>query len=984
MFKRAKADILGSHTSARPQCVLPEAIYASNKTIKLIDNISKSLHANLQTIKMMTEQLSCCSRYLEQEFVAIASNDSSFETLKINNITRPHIQHSDIQQSSSTQQVNVNSIISKIDAFYVILVQIHSFMREHAAKNPIRQILQHVLTSQSIVLFSNQISALAEVRGSPPLIEQYNISAAIQQDSSQLFCLLQTHGSLKNIQSQFMDTLVDIERTLQTQCVDFPPDSRLYLKSLLISERSSIISRCGRALAPHRIWEIERSDIQFVYNNESSTFAVLYETRLGTVYKAIWGNRNVAIQMINGVYSQDAVDTIVSEIDHAHLLDHPNIVKIWRVCLNTDSPFLVMPLMKMDLTKFLRCNSMTSMETRVGFLLDIAKGLAYLHSQPIPILQGELRASGVLYGYDDKIAISDSGISRTISLSTNAATSMSKSALAMNSSELSKRYYASHRWVAPERYYQNYCQHPASDIFSFGMTAYEILTGWIPFHHERDEEVIAQWISKGIRPYIPCYSNADGGNVTSTVWQIVTDAWHADIRQRPTAWDIVERLENVMTYGFLDHEDEMHFSKHATMSNIEVRVHDGSSGCGKDEPSVSSMASVATNAMSISAIISPSSAEFFSDSDARNSSISNKDGDKIIMPNAWSTTATTTFASAIRDDNYNNLNQLGAFQDCHPIISTPQPPSQSNCSLANLPTSNISDIQILVDSLPNWTAQMGINSQTPLSKQHKLYIICNASGNIIKLRLGAKMIHGVISPHLGKLKQLQILRLGNNGIGGQIPASIGDLNHLCELDLFKNNLTGNIPKEIGNLTKLSELSLYQNDLQGAIPTEIGKLVNLTELNLSTNNLSGHIPHELGNLTKLNKLNLYNNQLTGEIPRLGNLKRLCHLGLYENRLSGRFPIDVCLLVNLTKLNLYSNQLVGSMPGEIGNLTNLVELKINYNQLSGSIPPEIGRLSRLSVLVLSSNRFSGAVPCEIIQLARLQKFSYRQREVKRRKE
>ncbi|OAJ41571.1 hypothetical protein BDEG_25146 [Batrachochytrium dendrobatidis JEL423] len=863
----------------------------------------------------------------------------------------------DIQQSSSTQQVNVNSIISKIDAFYVILVQIHSFMREHAAKNPIRQILQHVLTSQSIVLFSNQISALAEVRGSPPLIEQYNISAAIQQDSSQLFCLLQTHGSLKNIQSQFMDTLVDIERTLQTQCVDFPPDSRLYLKSLLISERSSIISRCGRALAPHRIWEIERSDIQFVYNNESSTFAVLYETRLGTVYKAIWGNRNVAIQMINGVYSQDAVDTIVSEIDHAHLLDHPNIVKIWRVCLNTDSPFLVMPLMKMDLTKFLRCNSMTSMETRVGFLLDIAKGLAYLHSQPIPILQGELRASGVLYGYDDKIAISDSGISRTISLSTNAATSMSKSALAMNSSELSKRYYASHRWVAPERYYQNYCQHPASDIFSFGMTAYEILTGWIPFHHERDEEVIAQWISKGIRPYIPCYSNADGGNVTSTVWQIVTDAWHADIRQRPTAWDIVERLENVMTYGFLDHEDEMHFSKHATMSNIEVRVHDGSSGCGKDEPSVSSMASVATNAMSISAIISPSSAEFFSDSDARNSSISNKDGDKIIMPNAWSTTATTTFASAIRDDNYNNLNQLGAFQDCHPIISTPQPPSQSNCSLANLPTSNISDIQILVDSLPNWTAQMGINSQTPLSKQHKLYIICNASGNIIKLRLG------------------------NNGIGGQIPASIGDLNHLCELrDLFKNNLTGNIPKEIGNLTKLSELSLYQNDLQGAIPTEIGKLVNLTELNLSTNNLSGHIPHELGNLTKLNKLNLYNNQLTGEIPRLGNLKRLCHLGLYENRLSGRFPIDVCLLVNLTKLN----QMDGSMRTEIGNLTNLVELKINYNQLSGSIPPEIGRLSRLSVLVLSSNRFSGAVPCEIIQLARLQKFSYRQREVKRRKE
>ena len=116
------------------------------------------------------------------------------------------------------------------------------------------------------------------------------------------------------------------------------------------------------------------------------------------------------------------VEAFVRECRLMSTLRHPHVVQFIGVCYLAGStlPSLIMERLDTSLHEMLESVPDIALTTKLSVLLDVARGLLYLHGQTPPIIHRDLTARNVLLNYSSLVAkITDMGVARIVSLQSN-------------------------------------------------------------------------------------------------------------------------------------------------------------------------------------------------------------------------------------------------------------------------------------------------------------------------------------------------------------------------------------------------------------------------------------------------------------------------------------------------------------------------------------------------------------------------------------
>src|SRR3989442_15992990 len=105
----------------------------------------------------------------------------------------------------------------------------------------------------------------------------------------------------------------------------------------------------------------------------------------------------------------------------------------------------------------------------------------------------------------------------------------------MESKDDDNKYYGIISYMAPE-ILRGKKYTTSSDIYSFGMIMWELMTGRRPFWDETHDIDLIIEICDGLRP--PIVTTAPDGYI-----ELMQECWHPDPKKRPTANDIIERID---------------------------------------------------------------------------------------------------------------------------------------------------------------------------------------------------------------------------------------------------------------------------------------------------------------------------------------------------------------------------------------------------------------------------------------------------------
>jgi hypothetical protein len=249
----------------------------------------------------------------------------------------------------------------------------------------------------------------------------------------------------------------------------------------------------------------------------------------GTVFKAKWGNKKVAVKSCNGnLLEHGAAEVKIL----ASLPNHPYVLKFFGVAVSEDKmSSLIVTELAFDGSLFAALHGKKreepSDERRLRWASQVAEGMEYLHSKNI--IHRDLKSPNVLLSRGVAI-IGDFGTARELS-KTCTPTGQA----------------GTFRWMAPEiaaevehTKIDNKC-----DVFSYGMILYEIFALQLPFAEIENDIKVCWKIMHGERPPIPA-------RAPSFLHPLIQDCWNSKPAARPPFEKIVTAIQ---TESYEEHDD---------------------------------------------------------------------------------------------------------------------------------------------------------------------------------------------------------------------------------------------------------------------------------------------------------------------------------------------------------------------------------------------------------------------------------------------
>ncbi|KAF9068273.1 kinase-like domain-containing protein [Rhodocollybia butyracea] len=227
-------------------------------------------------------------------------------------------------------------------------------------------------------------------------------------------------------------------------------------------------------------------------------------------------------------------------------LNHPNILPFLGVNTEMFSPSfcIISPWMfNGDIISYAQKNPL-DLDAKLKHTAQIAEGLVYLHGLDPPVAHGDIKGANILISDDcNSCCLADFGLSVLDTQSMNPTqTSSTQGSL---------------RWLAPE--FINPPSYTVAgagmliprDIYAFGCTIVEILTGKPPFSHLSQDITVAMKVLGGERPSLPVDAIPVDSDFKS-IHLILEGCWSEKNSNRPSAQivlDLISKSQDRLLVG---------------------------------------------------------------------------------------------------------------------------------------------------------------------------------------------------------------------------------------------------------------------------------------------------------------------------------------------------------------------------------------------------------------------------------------------------
>ncbi|MCU0490137.1 MAG: Stk1 family PASTA domain-containing Ser/Thr kinase [Chloroflexaceae bacterium] len=210
-------------------------------------------------------------------------------------------------------------------------------------------------------------------------------------------------------------------------------------------------------------------------------------------------NRPVAVKILHSHYTDDPdfLSRFRHEAQAAAILSHPHVVDVYDVGQEGDVHYMVMEYVNgTDLKSIINRDAPLPVERAVEIAEEVAKGLEAAHR--VGLIHRDIKPQNIMVSPDGHARITDFGVAKS-SLST----AMTETGITFGTVD----------YISPEQA-QGLPATPRSDVYSLGVTLFEMLTGQLPFAGDNALSVAMQHVTtpppslRRLNPQVPAQLEA--------------------------------------------------------------------------------------------------------------------------------------------------------------------------------------------------------------------------------------------------------------------------------------------------------------------------------------------------------------------------------------------------------------------------------------------------------------------------------------------
>lgn len=251
-------------------------------------------------------------------------------------------------------------------------------------------------------------------------------------------------------------------------------------------------------------------------------------------------DRDVAVKILHQQFQRDIdfVERFRREARNAARLSHPNIINVYDVGISSGQNFMVMELVEGEtLKQKIREEGSLTLTDTLKIAKDVASALEHAHEHSI--VHCDIKPHNILLDSNGRSKVADFGIARAVTGTTATFTGSVMGSVHYFSPEQ-----ASGALITPK-----------SDIYSLGVTMYEMLTGKVPFDAETPVAIAMKHVNESPAPIHELRRG-----VPLQLENLIFRMLRKNPIDRPDAEEVIEELEE------LQHAVELNEDIDATVS----------------------------------------------------------------------------------------------------------------------------------------------------------------------------------------------------------------------------------------------------------------------------------------------------------------------------------------------------------------------------------------------------------------------------------